>query len=58
MNKKIKRYIDQEEWINKLETELNETTNKERKTYLNIWINTIKCQPTVDIEEGNINDNT
>ena len=58
MNKKIKRYIDQEEWISRLETELNETTNKERKTYLNIWINTIKCQPTVDIEEGNINYNT
>ena len=58
MNKKIKRYIDQEEWINKLEAELNETTNKERKTYLNIWINTIKCQPTVDIEEGIIIDIT
>ena len=45
MSKKVKRYIDQEEWISRLETELNETTNKERKTYLNIWINAIKCQP-------------
>lgn len=50
MSKTVKRYIDQEEWISRLETELNETTNKERKTYLNIWINTIKCQPTVDIK--------
>ena len=58
MNKKIKRYIDQEEWISRLEKELNETTDNERRTDLNIWINAIKCQPTVDIEEGNINDNT
>ena len=50
MSKTVKKYIDQEEWIERLEKELNDTTNKERKTYLNIWINTIKCQPTVDIK--------
>lgn len=60
MSKKIKKYIDQEEWISRLEKELNETTDNERRTYLNIWINAIKCQPTVDIEEGfgGINENT
>ena len=51
MSKIVKRYIDQEEWIDRLEKELNETTNEERKTYLNIWINAIKCQPTISEKE-------
>lgn len=50
MSKVIKRYIDQEEWLERLEEEYETTTNKERKIYLNIWMNAIKCQPTVDIE--------
>lgn len=46
----IKKYIDQEEWIGRLEEELKTTKDKQRKSYLEIWINSIKCQPTVNIE--------
>ena len=46
-----KKYIDQKEWINRLEEELKSTKDEQRKTYLNIWINAIKCQPTVDEKE-------
>ena len=45
-----KKYIDKEEWVERLEEELKSTKNKNRKTYLNILINSIKCQPTIDVE--------
>ena len=51
MSKTVKRYIDQEEWIERLEEELKTTKNEQRKTYLNICINSIKCQPTLDEKE-------
>lgn len=56
----IRRYIDAEKWIKRLEEELESTKDEQRKRYLKIWINAIKCQPTVDIEEGfgGINENT
>lgn len=47
----VKKYIDEKEWISRLENELKETTNEQRRTYLNIWINAIKCQPTLDEKE-------
>lgn len=51
MNKKIKRYIDQEDWINRLKEEREETTNEKRKLYLTTLINAIDCRPTVDEKE-------
>lgn len=50
MNKKIKRYIDQEEWVSRLREEMETTKYENRKIYLNILINSILCQPTIDIE--------
>lgn len=43
-----KKYIDKEEWIGRLEEELSTCKNEKRKEYLTIWINAIKCQPTLD----------
>ena len=45
-----RKYIDSEEWIERLKDELEICKDKKRKTYLNILINSIICQPTVDIE--------
>lgn len=47
----IKQYIDKEEWIGRLEEELSTCKNEKRKEYLIIWINAIKCQPTVSEKE-------
>ena len=46
-----KKYIDQKEWIERLEEELSTCKNEKRKEYLRIWINAIKCQPTLDEKE-------
>ena len=46
-----KKYIDKEEWIERLEEELSTCKNEKRKEYLRIWINAIKCQPTLDEKE-------
>lgn len=46
-----KKYIDKEEWIERLEEELSTCKNEKRKEYLIIWINAIKCQPTLDEKE-------
>ncbi len=46
-----KKYIDKEEWIERLEEELSTCKNEKRKEYLTIWINAIKCQPTLDEKE-------
>ena len=46
-----KKYIDKEEWIGRLEEELSTCKNEKRKEYLTIWINAIKCQPTLDEKE-------
>ena len=50
MSKVVKRFIDQEEWLTRLEEELNSTKREGRITYLNILINAIKCQPFIEIE--------
>lgn len=46
----IKKFIDQEDWLNRLQEAYDNTKNEQRKTYLSIWMNTIVCQPTVDFE--------
>ena len=46
-----KKYIDKEEWVERLEKELSTCKNEKRKEYLTIWINAIKCQPTLDEKE-------
>lgn len=46
-----KQYIDKEEWVERLEEELSTCKNEKRKEYLIIWINAIKCQPTLDEKE-------
>ena len=46
------RYTNVDIWIEKLKKEMEETTNQKRKVYLQIMINSISCQPTIDIEEG------
>lgn len=46
-----KKYIDKEEWIERLEKELSTCKNEKRKEYLRIWINAIKCQPTIALQE-------
>ena len=52
--KKIKKFIDQEKWLNRLQEEYDNTENKQRKTYLSIWMNAIACQPTVAFEVEDI----
>ena len=37
--------------IERLEEELSICKNEKRKEYLRIWINAIKCQPTLDEKE-------
>ena len=49
-NKKIKRYIDQEAWVDRLREEMETTKYESRRIYLNVLINSILCQPTIDIE--------
>ena len=51
MNNNVKKYIYQEEWIARLNEELKTTKSEERRKYLKVWINSIKCQPTVDEKE-------
>ena len=46
-----KQYIDKEEWVERLEEELSTCKNEKRKEYLSVWINAIKCQPTVSEKE-------
>ena len=45
------RYINADKWIEKLRNEKEEATNQKRKVYLQIMINSISCQPTIEIEE-------
>ena len=44
------RLIDANNWIRRLMEEKEETKNEKRKTYLQILINSIECQPDVDKE--------
>ena len=44
------KLIDGNAWIRRLLEEKEETKNEKRKTYLQIMINSIECQPNVDKE--------
>ena len=46
-----KYYIDRDEWIERLQKEYDSCENKERKAYLLIQMNSIRCQPTVTKED-------
>lgn len=51
MNKSKYIYINADEWINRLQEELESCKNEKRKTYLQIQINSIKCQPMLSKED-------
>ena len=48
---KKKYYIDRDRWLARLQEEMEETENPERKTYIQIQMNSIICQPTVTRED-------
>ena len=45
-----KKYIDSEEWVERLKEELSTCKDEKRKTYLKIMMGSIMCQPTIDID--------
>lgn len=47
----MKYYIDRDEWVGRLTEEMESCKDEKRKTYLQIQINNIMCQPVKTKED-------